>query len=140
MGADLWMESIGFKAIGTHQIDLEWARSALAQATEAIARIDEHFLARINQEGNDYPNLADYRKTLLSDLKDVEQAVFDHHRHAAVLPAGNGIVLLVSGGLSWGDAPTELFESMFRLQEAEVFPDARWPKAAVSDTPLAPAG
>lgn len=140
MGADLWMESIGFKVIGTHQIDLEWARSALAQAREAIAPIDELFLARINQEGNDYPNLADYQKTLLSDLKDVEQAVLDHHRHAAVLPAGNGILLLVSGGLSWGDAPTELFESLCRLQESQVFPDARWPDMPDATPPLAPTG
>jgi hypothetical protein len=131
MGADTCLEAIGFKAADNNQIDPDWARSALTRAKEAIEAIDEKFLAQINEDfGNDYPDLAEYKKTLLSDLQDLELAVFQTHRHAVSIAGGGGVVLLVSGGLSWGDAPTELFESMFRLQEAAVFPDARWPEPA----------
>lgn len=137
MGADLWIESIGFKATANNQIDPDWARWALARASNAIQAIDAAFLARINEDqGNDYPSVGEYKQLLQSDLKDVEVAVFEHHRHAATVVGGGGIVLLISGGLSWGDVPTELFQSMFRLQEAAVLPDVRWPEppdAAVPD-------
>jgi hypothetical protein len=45
-----------------------------------------------------------------------------------MVEGGNGVILLISGGLSWGDPPGELFNSMSRTVEAGVFPDARWPE------------
>jgi hypothetical protein len=136
MGADMWIEAIGCKAAANNQIDPDWARSALARARKAIQAIDSAFLARINEDqGNDYPTVGEYKQLLRSDLKDVELAVFEHHRQAATIAGGAGIVLLISGGPSWGDAPTELFQSMFRLQEAAVFPDARWPEPADAPVP-----
>ena len=36
MGADLWIEAIGFKATDDNQIDQAWARRALAWARQAV--------------------------------------------------------------------------------------------------------
>jgi hypothetical protein len=138
MGADMCIESIAFKATPQNEIDEESAKQALDRARKAITTIDEPFLATINDEQcNDYQSLAEYQSILLGDLEAVELALFGVHRQAMTLVGGHGIVLLVAGGMSWGDSPTELFESMYRLQEAGVIPDARWPDppdAASTDT------
>jgi hypothetical protein len=131
MGADLLIMSIGLTAKKRYEVDEESAKSAFAKAREAIAAIDDKTLAAINTEpGIPYADVESCKRTLLDDLADVEAAALGSHRQAAIVEGGGGIVLLLSGGLSWGDSPSELFESMSRLLEADVFPDARWPEPA----------
>ena len=135
MGADLWIEVIGFKATDGNQIDRTWARWALAWARQAVE--DNAFLSEANQLNN-YPNLAEFKRVLFSDLDEVEQAAFGSHREATTVPGGGGIVLLVAGGMSGGDSPSELFESLCRLKSAGVIPDARWPKPKDACPPTNP--
>jgi hypothetical protein len=131
MGADLLIESIAFKAADCTKrlvVDEQWAAGAFEQARRAIDALDEAFLARINDEQyNDYPDLAHYKQLLMSDLDEVGNAALAGHRQAATIQGGKGILLLISGGLSWGGPPSDLFESMSRLNEAGVLSDAGWP-------------
>ena len=130
MGADMLIESIGFKSNERRLIDEEWAAAALAQAREAIAAINEKRLAETNSDAaNSYDDIESYKQDLIHDVGEIELAVAGAHRQAAMVEGGNGIILMVSGGLSWGDSPGELFASMSRLVESGVFPDVRWPAA-----------
>jgi hypothetical protein len=128
MGAALLIQSIGFKANQRFEVDQEWASSSLAQARGAIAQLDQTRFEAINEElCGEYSDLAAYRELLLSDVAAVEAALADQGRDADLMAGGAGVVLLISGGLSWGDPPTDLYESITRLRHAEVMPDARWP-------------
>ena len=132
MGADMVIESIAFKTNERGLIDEQWTAAAFAQARGAIAAIDEMRLAEVNDHsGNSYDDIESYKQDLIKDLAEIELAAVGAHRQAAMIDGGNGIMLLVSGGLSWGDSPGELFASMSRLAESGVFPDARWPNAYV---------
>lgn len=64
-------------------------------------------------------DLDDLRKALRAALSSLERAVNDWHREAATLDFGDKVVY-ASGGLSWGDAPTELYEEMELLMWAGV--------------------
>jgi hypothetical protein len=126
MGADLLIQSIGMKA-KDGRLDEEWAKAEFAKTRQAIAAVDDAGLAEANSmDGDSYANLDDYKETLSDDLAAVESAAFGNQRSAATVHGGGGVILLLSGGLSWGDPPSELFDSMSRLQEAGVLPDSRW--------------
>lgn len=126
MGAELLIQSIGFKAKNRFLIDKKWARSAFKQARGAINAIDAARMAEINAEHEgSHADLEGYKRELMHDLAEIEAAVFSAHRAAATVQGAKGIILLLSGGMSWGDSPTELFDAMARLLEADVMPDAR---------------
>ena len=128
MGAELLIQSIGFKANERFEVDQEWASSALAQARGAIAQLDQTRFDAINEEMcGEYRDITAYRQILLGDVDAVEAALADQGRDADLMAGGTGVVLLLTGGLSWGDPPTDLFDSITRLRHAEVMPDARWP-------------
>ncbi len=128
MGAGTLLQSIGFKANRGFKLDRRQARSAIAQAKRAIAALEQARFEAINEEMcGEYTDLTQYKQLLLSDVATVEEGLADDRRDATFIAGGSGVVLLVSGGLSWGDAPSELFESISRLHHAEVMPDARWP-------------
>jgi hypothetical protein len=80
------------------------------------------------ERGKSRKALHEYKHGLIAALDDIESAAFGNHRQAAIVEGGGGIVLLLAGGMSWGDPPTELFDSMSRLLEADVIADARWPR------------
>ena len=127
MGADLLIESIGFKARNDRcLIDEEWAVAAFDQARKAIAAIDVAPLDEL-ERGYQYADVDEYKAELMKDLAEIEQATGGSCRQAAMIDGGGGVILLVAGGMSWGESPSELFESMSRVVEAKVFPDARWP-------------
>jgi hypothetical protein len=129
VGAELIIESIGFKAKDRCRIDEEWTAAAFAKARHEIAIIDESRLAEINRDAsNSYDDIETCQEDLTGDIAELELAVVGSHRQAAMIEGGKGIMLLVSGGLSWGDSPGKLFDSMLRLIAVSVFPDARWPK------------
>ena len=127
--------SLGLKAKNRYRVDDEWARSAFAQAKRAIDAIDAAQMKKITGgRGKSRKALHDYKQGLIADLDDVESAAFGNHRQAALIEGGCGIVLLLSGRMLWGDSPTELFDSMSRLLEADVMPDARRPGARFDDS------
>src|SRR6185437_5178882 len=126
MGANFVIQSIGLKAHADGSVDERWAKSAFSQARHAIAAIDQAKLTQISDEhGIAYHDVEGYQRDLQKCLAEVEQAVLGDHRQAAIVDGGGGIVLLLAGGMSWGDPPTELFEAISRLHEANVLPDAR---------------
>lgn len=60
-----------------------------------------------------YPEtLEEAKAALRTALEDFEQAVTGYHRQVTTLHLRNGDVIYLSGGLSWGDPPTELYESI----------------------------
>jgi hypothetical protein len=134
MGAELLIQSIGFKAKDRFLLDEQWAMAAFGAARTAIETIDDARLAEINAEiENTVAELDGYKRDLLNDLGNLEVAALGSHRQAVRVEGGNGIILILSGGMSWGDSPSELFDSMSRLIEAAVFTDARWPET--NDSP-----
>jgi len=135
MGAEMLIQSIGFKAKERFMIDEQWATAAFAKARTAIEAIDQGRMDEIQLQ-EEYDSVDDYKQSLLDDLKEVEQAIFATHRQAATVEGGDGIILLLSGGISWGDSPGALFDSMERLAESDVFPDARWPEPDGSQNQL----
>lgn len=56
-------------------------------------------------------DLDELREALREALSSLERAVTDWHRQAATLHFGDKVIY-ATGGLSWGDAPTELYEEM----------------------------
>jgi hypothetical protein len=134
MGADMVLASLGFKADEQFKLDTEQANLALARARHAIETLDETKFDAINEElSGEYEDIAQCKQLLLSDVAAVEAALASDRRDSAMIPGGAGIVLLVSGGPTWGDPPTELSESIWRLADAHVMPDSRWPAASRSD-------
>jgi hypothetical protein len=132
MGAEMVLFSMGFKAKQRFMFDEVWTKAAFDEARKAIESIDEEKMQKDALLPEDYDSADEYKQILLKDLKDVERAVFEYDRQAGIVEGGDGIILLVSGGMSWGDSPTELYASMSRLAEADVFPDARWPEEGPS--------
>jgi hypothetical protein len=129
MGADMVLASLGFKADGRFELDQEQTKTVLAQARSAIEGLDQTRFDAINEElGGQYDDLAACKKQLLSDIADIESGLAGERRDATLISGGSGILLLASGGPTWGDPPTALSESIWRLAVADVFPDARWPK------------
>jgi hypothetical protein len=123
------LASLGFKADDRFELDQKAAAAALAQARRAIKSLDQKRFKAINNDlCGEFENLAAYRRVLLGDVAAIEEAIAEQRRDAAFITGGPGIVLLISGGPSWGDPPTELYESIGRLADADVIPDARWPK------------
>jgi hypothetical protein len=123
------LQSIGFRADHQYEPDQEWARAALAKARGAIAQFDLARFDVINDEMcGEYDDLEVYKRLLLNDVAAVEAALTDQGSDADLMAGGAGVVLLITGGLSWGDPPTQLYESITRLRHAEVMPDARWPQ------------
>ena len=127
MGASMLVASIGFHTDKRFEIDRKQAEAVLAQARSMIEALDPKRFEAINDESGEYSDLTEYRQLLLGDIAAIEVAITGERCDAATISGGPGIVLLVSGGPSWGDPPTELFASISRLREAEVLPDARWP-------------
>lgn len=58
-------------------------------------------------------------ETLLDNLETLEQAWSGHHREAAFMEVC-GRRLIVTGGLSWGDSPTDLMDVIDNLLESGV--------------------
>lgn len=68
-------------------------------------------------------DMDELREAMKSALSSFERAVTDWHREAATLDFGDKVVY-ASGGLSWGDAPTELYEEIQLLIWTGVMPVA----------------
>jgi hypothetical protein len=73
--------------------------------------------ARADAASKELPS--EHGERLLSDLELVEVALSGQRRDTWTGEIGGKTVLL-SGGLSWGDVPTEAFEALNRLSLAGV--------------------
>lgn len=60
-------------------------------------------------------SLPEVRAALHEALAVFERAVTGYHREITELWPRNGDVIYLTGGLSWGDAPTELYEQIEKL-------------------------
>jgi len=67
------------------------------------------------------------RVEMESSLKEIALAILGRHPERAFIWLPNGkTCILVSGGVSYGDSPTELFNDMEKIQS--VWPDTIWKK------------
>ena len=62
----------------------------------------------------------DLKPRLLSALENVKAAWMDERRDGGVMHF-EGFRILMTGGMSWGDSPTDLFEDMEYLLNGGVF-------------------
>lgn len=65
----------------------------------------------LSTEGGDYS-----KECLHSDLKSLEEAAAGKYRDASVLSIGR-LNVLMTGGMSWGDSPSETYETISHLAE-----------------------
>ena len=133
MGADMLIASIGYKRGQSKAKTDKNIKTMLNAATEKIKAALS--IKELDESGCTFPGgeegaeaLNEAKEMLLEDLKEVSSALLGYHRQAAWIAGGSEIEVLVSGGLSWGDDPTELYAAINRLQSAGVINDARYPK------------
>jgi hypothetical protein len=121
MGEDLIVSTWGVKGRGWKRASSR-ARGLLRKAGTAINRLSmkdlgPEFFDLVDEPDPDMEEsefLEEVKSTLRSDLEEVRQAVGGGHREATWVGAGD-MCLLVTGGMSWGDAPTTLFDPLNRL-------------------------
>jgi hypothetical protein len=66
------------------------------------------------EKNEDLPPGSD-KESILSSLKLVRQAVEGDLREAVILHFGN-LKILLTGGMSWGDSPSELYDDMYDME------------------------
>lgn len=126
MGADLLLHHVWIRRGRTP--DWAAAKATLAAMTdEDVERLEEF------EYRGDTP--AEYREFLIRDLGDIEEAWNSDRRLAYKFPAGP-IDMWVTGGVSWGDSPTDEFDTVGRLLETNALEAAGfydWPRCAEVD-------
>lgn len=117
MGADMCVE---LAVIGEdEEPDFEAARSYIATAVEKDLMRHSRCDELEDLACGDWETVDELRKALRAALASFEVAVSAWHREATRLHR-NGEVIYLTGGLSWGDAPTELYDEMALLHETGV--------------------
>jgi len=77
-------------------------------------------LLMIADGGKDSDDLEEIKNTLNSDLTELKDAVRAGGRRDVSLISLGHLNILWTGGMSWGDDPTEMFTSLSRLEESHV--------------------
>ena len=124
MGANMILAAWTIKHKSSWKATERYALKLLQKAERNIRKakkFDKDFLE--NWFSRDQEGIDNARDTLLLDVDELRAAVMGHHRQVAWICAGRYDVL-VTGGLSHGDSPTELYDSIDRLQAAGMLPDA----------------
>lgn len=138
MGADMLIASLGFrkeKTAGRTRRNIEAllrAAERKIRAANAVSDLGEYRDFCLPDRAEDNTTMTDIKQALLRDLKDIRCALLGSHRQACLIDGGGGIDILVSGGLSWGDDPCELFIAINHLQTAGVIEDARYARALMT--------
>lgn len=102
-------------------------------ALRRITEMTDNHLRQVMIDLDDYydydgmtasEQLAAYRDTLVMDLG----AVYGDYRDTATLIIG-GETYVLTGGMSWGDEPTDSYRSIWRIDAAQVTaPEGEWCK------------
>lgn len=120
MGADMIVAA----AVLPKRTAPDWtsARGYIAalRATRLRDRMGEEQVAELTDVCDVIPyisaqTMAELRSELRSALREFETAVDGSDRELTWLTLRNGDVVYLTGGMSWGDAPTELYEAMEKL-------------------------
>lgn len=127
MGCDFVLISLACKGNTNENNDMD---VRLTAATRAITRLTMAEARTLDKTGfiprNDKNevDLAVTKQALRKSLAAVRAAVQHGSRDVTTVPAGAGIILYITGGPSWGDSPTELYNDFCSLVISG-FPDAR---------------
>lgn len=127
MGADLLLHHVWIR----HGQAPDWAaaKAVIAGMTDAETEALESI------EYTEVPTPALYRDSLLNDLEDVID-VWQNDRRVAYRTQIGPVDVLLTGGVSWGDEPTDEFRVIGRLLETQAFETAgffAWPTCAAVD-------
>jgi len=111
---------------------VEWPVGKNDEATELnrvkmLAEV-EHNINKLTLDDIDLDWCSEYegmsieeiKEHLHEDLDRLADATMDNLRDAACLRTGTAIFVL-TGGMSWGDAPTDTYEAISRLQTVGVY-------------------
>ena len=121
MGADMLMVAWTVRAGKTPTATRRKALKLLGAAERGIKAAKTFDKDFMEQHFWDSENVERVREILLRDVEEIRQAVKGVHRQAAWLCCGE-YNLLVTGGLSWGDDPVELYGSMNRVLSSGFMP------------------
>lgn len=99
MGADMLIQ------------EMSWDKSRKLDWEAGIARLNSLEKGCFEYQGTS-------RADMMKKLKSVRQAVEGNLRDAVVLEYGN-LKVLLSGGMSWGDSPSDLYNDMNDLIEID---------------------
>jgi len=97
MGADMLIQELSWDK--TRKLDWEAGRSCLDSLTE-----------------DDFDGTGLDKKDYLPKLQALEVAAKDTHREAVILQYGH-LKVLLTGGISWGDSPSDLYNDINDLIE-----------------------
>lgn len=139
MGSDFFVSTWGVRGRNWNE-RRKRASKLLDEAEKAIrilkpSQLDSEFKDRWCPQANDDNTVRDYdaevrdgnivtvpdwfkeaRRILLDDVEQVGTAVQDQHREAVWIWGGGNMGVLTTGGMSSGDSPTDLMDSLDRLK------------------------
>ena len=124
MGADFISATWSVRRGKTEEATQARARTMLDKALAEIngmAEVPQYFVDEFNYEPDELERL---KEQLFSDVEEIRSAFENRHRQGAREDFGKHAVL-ITGGMSWGDDPTELFGSVCRLVNSGLLKDER---------------
>ena len=126
MGACMCLASFSDPVFEKRKDQDECLVRVLETAKRRIQALTDGELAAFEEECGTGSGPGATLKRLLVALQDLEDALLSDHREAGFLPAG-GLELLVSGGPSYGDGPTLLYNSINCLRCVDALCGCRAP-------------
>lgn len=110
MGADLLLHHVWIKR--AQEPDWQAAKATIEAMTDEEIEKLESF--EYSEEGTP----EEYRYLLVSDLEEIKEVWHNDRRDAYKCPLGP-IDCLITGGMSWGDDPSEFFSLVGRFLEVD---------------------
>lgn len=135
MGADFTLLTLACKGSSEARNDM---KARLATAKRAVKRLTMEEAKEIDtltfmpRNDHDDIDVAVTARQLLSSIAAVRAAVLHGSRDVTVVHGGAGIILYITGGFSWGDSPSELYDDFRNLAVFSGFRDARDEKISPS--------
>lgn len=128
MGADLTLVTLACKGDNPGDNDMKTRLTTARRAVKGLTLKDTEALDEITCMPRNATNdidLALTKRHLLSSIAAVRTAVVNGCRDVTIVYGGANIILYVTGGLSWGDSPSELYDDFRNLAVFSGFRDAR---------------
>ena len=119
MGADFLCATVEWRVGRTDEETTQNRDSHLAEIESRIKALDEVYEDAREEFGGDV-GIEKVRDVLLESLREVAVAVRNEHREGTVIRIRGEWDVLITGGMSWGDSPTALFDHICRLAVAGV--------------------
>lgn len=128
MGADLLIVSLACQGDSAEHNDMQARLIAAKRAVSRLTTAEARRLAEtisIPQNDKNQIDLVKTKQMLRRHIATVLYAVQHGRRDVTVAHGGVGIILYLTGGLSWGDSPCDSYDAFQSLAIFPGFHDAR---------------